>query len=274
MTKSDWSKLRIELLVSTYTTYSGEVVTICGLNGITVLDYDDKTEYLHNLINKTKKTLSDKLDKIRNKYDPYSYEETKEVTAEYLLSFITETKSKHLNGKPVTKTDITEIFDNLKNQLPASPDDFVGRVGYLDILVPIQEKIYTCNLEISTSAELDNFIKNKQKFLETYQVGSDEFAYDYEDYITKGAKSIFGEDRIKMAIYDFGGDSDDFKILIELLTNNEEENEGYFYFIDRSNKYLPEEITVQSCLKMQDYSYNLVKELYDSYKSNFQTEEV
>lgn len=274
MTKSDWSKLRIELLVSTYTTYSGEVITICGLNGITVLDYDDKTEYLHNLIDKTKKTLSDKLDKIRNKYDPYSYEETKEVTAEYLLSFITETKSKHLNGKPVTKTDITEIFDNLKNQLPASPDDFVGRVGYLDILVPIQEKLYTCNLEISTSAELDNFIKNKQKFLETYQVGSDEFAYDYEEYITKGAKSIFGEDRIKMAIYDFGGDSDDFKILIELLTNNEEENEGYFYFIDRSNKYLPEGITVQSCLEMQNYSYNLVKELYDSYKSNFQTEEV
>lgn len=163
MTKSDWSKLRIELLVSTYTTYSGEVITICGLNGITVLDYDDKTEYLHNLINKTKKTLSDKLDKIRNKYDPYSYEETKEVTAEYLLSFITETKSKHLNGKPVTKTDITEIFDNLKNQLPASPDDFVGKVGYLDILVPIQEKIYTCNFEISTSAELDNFIKKQTK---------------------------------------------------------------------------------------------------------------
>lgn len=133
-----------------------------------------------------------------------------------------------------------------------------------------KEEKYTCFFEIYASAALKKFIKNKQEFLEAYQVGSDEFAYDYEHRITKGAKSIFGEDRIETSIYDFGGDDDyvDFKILINLFTDNEEENGHYFYFIDRSDKDLPEGVTVQDCLKMQDYSYNLVKELYDSFTSN------
>ena len=101
-----------------------------------------------------------------------------------------------------------------------------------------------------------------------YQVGSDEFAYDYQEEITKGAKSIFGEDRIETAIYDFGGDSEDFKILIELITPNEYENNNYFYFRDRSNNELPEGITVQACLKMQNYSYNLVNKMYESFISS------
>ena len=126
---------------------------------------------------------------------------------------------------------------------------------------------YSCYLEIYPSTQLKNFKRDKKDFLNVVQVGSDEFAYDYEEEITKAAKNIFGEDIVETAIYDFGGDDDyvDFKILISLWTKNLDEKEHHYYFINRSNKSLPEKVSVQNCIEMQDYSTNLVKQLYDVY---------
>ena len=126
---------------------------------------------------------------------------------------------------------------------------------------------YPCYLELYPSTQLKNFKRDKKDFLNVIQVGSDEFAYDYEEEITKAAKNIFGEDIVETAIYDFGGDDDyvDFKILISLWTKNLDEKEHHYYFINRSNKSLPEKVSVQNCIEMQDYSTNLVKQLYDVY---------
>lgn len=192
---NNWCKMRLELEIFEYTYYPG-----------TSLERSIREYYMDKIYNLDKKPVSFSSEEIHkkliNKYG-YKYKENKELASEYIVSFITEIKGKHLNGKPVTKTDIMTIFDNLEGQVKPGYNKEVGTAEYLlDILVPVaeeeeeKEKLYTCGFEIYASAALNNFIKDKQEFLEIYQVGSDEFAYDYEEHITKGAKSIFGKDAV------------------------------------------------------------------------------
>lgn len=266
MNNNDWGKMQLEFYVNRY--YRP------GYDHPIEMTYKLKDTWYSGDKNKTPLQNSEEIkNKLLREDKHYAYGRDKENETDFIFSYITEMGGKHLNGKPVTRTDIINIFDDLESKLPpiGSSDNWVIEYYTLDILVPVKEKskkyTYTCNFEIAPSAALDRFISKKQEFLEMYQVGSDEFAYDYEEEITKGAKSIFGKDRIETAIYDFGGDSEDFKILIELITPNEYENNDYFYFRNRSNNVLPEGITVQACLKMQNYSYNLVNEMYESFIS-------
>lgn len=237
------------------------------------MDYDlDHIWYLGDENKKPLRNSKEIQQKLRRDKN-YRYGKDKENEIEFVFSFITEMEGKHLDGKPVTRTDIANIFNDLESKLPPVPansrdSDWVNETYTLDILVPVEEKEkekHSCYLELYPSTQLNNFIQNKDDFLSVIQVGSDEFAYDYEEELTKAAKNIFGEDKVETAIYDYGGDFDLFKILISLVTKNEDEDDRHFYFMDRSDNNLPEKVSVQKCIRMQNYSTDLVKQLYRVY---------
>lgn len=230
----------------------------------------------------TKDVLKDVLKELDSKYGS-RYQKDKKLAAEYIYSLMTKTiegygfnpfeaemQTSYTFGKEpfYTVADYIKVFEYLDERIKDDESfEYTSLSAYVTLKKKEEDFRHTYPFEIYPSTQLDNFIKDKAEFLVAYQVGSDEFAYDFEDKITEDAKSIFGEDKVKMAIYDFGGDYVDFKILMELFTDDEEENKQYFYFINQSDNNLPKGITAQDCLKMQKYSYDLVKELYNNYMS-------